>query len=937
MWFRNLPLRYKFGVLTGVIAGAFAVALLIGERQFSGLSHIVQELDTNRIPSIQHLSAMRAALADYRTYEFRHTLATNDQQMAALEAMLAAERARFISAEFAYMAIISDSVEDKIYKDFKIFEKQYLATHERLMSLSRENNNAEAQIVLNGEATTLYDTCRHRIQELIDRNVQLAKKLDGQADSQRRIIVSVVVGFSLLLLVTTVLVYFVIQRMVIIPIQRLETAIQRSEHMDSPIDIDYEAKDEIGSLVTSYKQMMEHISDKNEEVQVQNAEILRQQRIMEVQAQYLERANSSLRQNNVDLRQFMQREFLRMEELTRHKDALIKISREEVLHSGDIKSAFQHINEQGALHLDVSRMSIWLWRGGRSYLGSPQTHELELIDLYDRVAHEHSDSVWLSEEDYPHYFSALETLDIIDATDAETDKRTQEFTEKYLKPLGISAMLDVPIRSGNIVIGVLCAEYVGGKREWTLEEEIFARSLGTFIVTALDAREKARQRERLADLNRELLLVNTDMQDKNIALQNAQEAAAQTLLYINHQNQLLEVKTQELISANKELLEKQGLMLEVNNLLSEAHKQLNQQNTLLQERNEQATLSALSLKDENSALRMAHEELQSAYSEIKRQHELLEYQSRHASAMTSELQGKNELLLQANTELSGVYRELRRQNELLQEQSVTIQEANTELQEKNIQLIRIDQEKNDMLGIVAHDLRNPLSSIMLGSAFLRRLHERGQLTDDDMLRHLSRIEVTAERMNTIISELLDLNAIETGKMKLNVVDLDIGGLLKLVAEDFQKRAEEKNITIKTNLLPSVERISTDARIMRQVLDNLVSNAIKFSPSGRSITLEMKHEKTKVSILIHDEGPGISKEDQANLFQKFTRLSARPTAGEHSTGLGLSIVKKFTAVLGGTVRCESAPEKGRIGSTFIVELPLQTLSAQSTSETHSHTS
>jgi HAMP domain-containing protein len=485
--------------------------------------------------------------------------------------------------------------------------------------------------------------------------------------------------------------HFIVVKMVVGPIRQLESAIRKADAGDFNAVVPYKAADEIGSLVTSYQKMLHTITDKAEEVRFQNTEIERQKRIMEGQAQYLERANASLRQNNTDLRQFMQREFLRVEELTRHKDTLIGIAREEAIYNGDMKKAFERITELGSLHLDVARVSIWLFRNGRGFVGTPQIHELELIDLYDNTNQIHTESARLKAEDYPHYFSALESMELIHTSDAVNDERTSEFTENYLKPLGIGAMLDVPIRDGNVIVGVLCAEHVGSTRLWTIEEQIFARSLAGFVTTALDAREKLRQRERMADLNKELLLTNTDIQEKNIALQNAQDAAAQTLLYINHQNKLLETKTKELAEANEHLQDKQRLLTEINELLDDAHKQLNQQNELLKGKNEEATLNVLSLKDQNSALRLTHEELQAAYAEIKRQHEILEQQSRQAAAMTEEVQSKNALLLDANTELSGVYRELRRQNELLQEQAVTIEVANTELQEKNLRLVQIDQ------------------------------------------------------------------------------------------------------------------------------------------------------------------------------------------------------------------------------------------------------
>lgn len=923
MWFRNLPLRAKFGLLIGVILSAFVMAAFVGERQFTKLNHIIAELDTNRLPSVQHLSTMRSALADYRIYEYRHVVTSEERQLARVEALMAGERAKFIAAEQSFIKIITDAVEDSLYKKFKATETAYLLAHERFMTFSRSDKSSDAQHVVAQESRPLYDTCRTQLQALIDYNVRLAADLNTAGTHVRRSIAIWSVMLGVLLLIAVFAMYWVVQQMIARPILLLGTAMQQAEtgrYHQGNIVLSYQASDEIGGLISSYRRMIQHIGTTTEEIRLRNEEIIRQQRIMEVQAQYLERANASLRQNNIDLRQFMQREFLRVEELTRHKETLVSIAYSEHLHSGDIKAAFRLITEQAALHLDVARVSIWLVRSGRGYIGTPQLSELELIDLFDASKQTHTDKGWLSQADYPKYFEALETLDIIDAADAISDERTKEFTEKYLHPHGITAMLDVPVRSGNTSVGVLCVEHIGGKRVWRLEEEIFARNLANFVVTALDAREKMRQRERLSDLNRELLLVNTDMQEKNTALQNAQEAAAQTLLYINHQNQLLETKTHELAEANKALQEKQALMEEINRLLADAQKQMNLQNELLQKKGEETFLNLLTLKDENSMLRYNHDELQTAYAEIKRQHEMLEHQANHASTMASELQSKNELLLKANTELSEVYRELRRQNELLQEQAVTIEEANTKLQEKNLQLTRIDQEKNNMLGIVAHDLRNPLSSIMLGAAFLKRIHGRGQMTDEDMIRHLTRIEETSERMNTIISELLDLNAIETGKMVMNMTQIELCGLMSIVADDFAKRAEGKNIELLLQTPATPINLQTDGRIIRQILDNLVSNAVKFSPKGKKVTLEVADSEAAVKIAIHDEGPGITAEDRQHLFQRFSRLSAKPTAGEPSTGLGLSIVQKFVETLGGKVRCESSPETGRVGASFIIEFP-----------------
>lgn len=113
-------------------------------------------------------------------------------------------------------------------------------------------------------------------------------------------------------------------------------------------------------------------------------------------------------------------------------------------------------------------------------------------------------------------------------------------------------------------------------------------------------------------------------------------------------------------------------------------------------------------------------------------------------------------------------------------------------------------------------------------------------------------------------------------------------------------------------------LETDASAMTQVIDNLVSNAIKYSPKGKSIQIRLLHETDSVRIEVQDEGPGLSEVDQKKLFGKFARLSAKPTGGEQSTGLGLSIVKRMAETMHGQIRCRSTLGQG---ATFIATFPL----------------
>ncbi len=233
-----------------------------------------------------------------------------------------------------------------------------------------------------------------------------------------------------------------------------------------------------------------------------------------------------------------------------------------------------------------------------------------------------------------------------------------------------------------------------------------------------------------------------------------------------------------------------------------------------------------------------------------------------------------------------------------------------EIKDKNQQLIQLNQEKNEFLGIVAHDLKNPLSNIMT----LSEMIIENQI-DIEIKEFMEMIKHSADAMFILITTLLDVNAIESGKINLTMEKENIVPILEQVLNDYKQSATQKMITIYYNIPQQPCYAMIDKNITRQILDNIVSNAIKYSPLGKNIYVRLIDDREKIKCEIQDEGQGLSKEDLSKLFNKFTRLKPQPTAGEHSTGLGLFIVKKLIEKMGGNVWCES--ELGR-GSTFIVE-------------------
>ena len=241
-----------------------------------------------------------------------------------------------------------------------------------------------------------------------------------------------------------------------------------------------------------------------------------------------------------------------------------------------------------------------------------------------------------------------------------------------------------------------------------------------------------------------------------------------------------------------------------------------------------------------------------------------------------------------------------------------MQEALNELRATNGRLVELNQEKTEFMGIAAHDLRTPLN-VILGNAELIQMVKEDAAKTEELVRP---IIISVERMRDLINNLLDANAIEEGKFASNIEACDIGLLTRQCVQYQLAAAEKKQIRINDAMVRDVFA-SADSAATAQILDNLVSNAIKYSPRNTTVYICSGRDQMQVFVSVRDEGPGIGPEDQMKLFKKFSRLSARPTGGESSTGLGLAIVKRLAEAMSGSVECESTLGAG---TTFTLRLP-----------------
>jgi len=211
-------------------------------------------------------------------------------------------------------------------------------------------------------------------------------------------------------------------------------------------------------------------------------------------------------------------------------------------------------------------------------------------------------------------------------------------------------------------------------------------------------------------------------------------------------------------------------------------------------------------------------------------------------------------------------------------------------------------------------LRNPLGSIIESVELLES--ERHKFDEESRIL-LDAIQQSGETGLAILTNLLDLNRIDQGKLGTEFESLDLLEEVSQVAEQYGKAAKKKEITFQWKNSPSV-RVKVDNALLQQCLQNLISNALKYSPAGGLVELSVREDGEYGYFDVTDHGCGIKEEEKKHLFTKFGKLSNRPTGGESSTGLGLAIVKRLVEGMGGEVSCESTWGEG---STFSLRLPL----------------
>ena len=240
-----------------------------------------------------------------------------------------------------------------------------------------------------------------------------------------------------------------------------------------------------------------------------------------------------------------------------------------------------------------------------------------------------------------------------------------------------------------------------------------------------------------------------------------------------------------------------------------------------------------------------------------------------------------------------------------------------ELVRANFELEQANKLKDQFLSMASHELKTPITSIR-GQAqlALRRIAKQREVSSDISTAYtaLEKIEQQTRRLDGLVEDLLDLSSIQAGKIPLQMSKCDLVEICRAVVEE-QRLLSSRTISLE--IPPETVKIRADANRLSQVITNLVSNALKYSPDDKPISVRLSQDDDNITIAVEDEGSGIDREEQEHIFEPFYRASHARSSSKNGMGLGLAICKDIVERHGGSIWCDSHPGKG---SSFFVRLP-----------------
>jgi PAS domain S-box-containing protein len=540
------------------------------------------------------------------------------------------------------------------------------------------------------------------------------------------------------------------------------------------------------------------------------------------------------------------------EQVQKHRDVLLELARSD---KSDLAKALQTICSLSAATLEVARVSYWSLRQNGSVIAC------EVLYLRDADScDEQFKGTQLGLSDCPAYFEALASKQPIVADRAWRHPATSGLAENYLKPLGISSMLDAPVWVRGAVVGVLCHEHTGQARDWSAEEIDFVSALASMVSLALEESSRRRSENLLRE-----------SEEKFRALF---EGTSQAVV-LHDENGIFE--------ANLSWLQ----LLGYSSLEEVIGKHPADVSTAIQPGGERAdVLAAKHIADARTkgSARFDWMVMRRDGTEIP------------IEVFLTPIQLCGRQLIQAVC------------IDITQRKQVETEMLRTLAREKEL-----GQLRSNFVSMVSHEFRTPLGIIQSSAEILEDYLD--QLEPAERKDHLRSIQKNTRRMAELMEEALLIGSFDAGKIECKTVSLDLETFVRrLVAEVLS--ATDRRCPIELSLAEIPAEFKADERLLRHIFTNLLTNAVKYSDVGRVVRFELRRDEGEIVCYIRDRGIGIPDADREWLFNAFHRghnVSDRP-----GTGLGLVIVKRCVDLHGGSIKVES---KLGEGTTMTVRLPI----------------
>ena len=539
--------------------------------------------------------------------------------------------------------------------------------------------------------------------------------------------------------------------------------------------------------------------------------------------------------------------------LVAQMDALTGLTARYTNPSERLDDRLRSILEIAARALRVGRLGMWRFGDGGA--------SIRCVGLYRPEDDRYESGALLHRDQAPAYFEALLRDRVIAAHDAVADPRTREFLDTYLVPNGIGAMLDVPLRHDNTTVGVLCGEHVGPARTWTVDEQNFAISVSNLIVVAIVEEERRSVLARLADSEARARLIVDTAHDAFIGIDSAGRIAAW-----NAQAEATFGWTRDEVLG----------------------------------RNLAGTIVPPEFRDaHNNGMRRFHDT-----GEAPVVNQRLELRALHRSGreFPIELTITSPMAVEDGYFFGAFLRDIsdRRERDAELRQAKESAEAAT-------------RAKSEFLANMSHELRTPLNGV-LGYA---QLLQRDRALTATQREALDAIAKCGSQLLELINDVLDLSKIEAGRLEIEEIPTDLAKLVSDVTYVVAETADRKGLRLTTSVAPAVpQSVVLDGRHLRQVLLNLLGNAIKFTATGEVRLDVTRAADDRLRFEVSDTGVGIEPEALTEIFAAFSQTRTGAAAG--GTGLGLTISDHLVSRMGGKLQVASVVGEG---SRFWFTLPL----------------